>query len=536
MDTLSSAQLLYQTPTVDVSSMSYGRGGVYDDIFDGEKFAGGFGATKLLWKDYWTLRARSVQLFEQNLYARGMIRRLVTAVIHSGLDLEATPEESVLGLEEGDLDDWTDDVEDRWRIWANSVGRCDAKNLRTFGALQAAVYLEALISGDVLAMLTIDRATGLPRIRIFDGQLVQSPAEDVVRAGHRIDQGVELDAQDRQVAYWIVQEDGSYRRLPAYGEKSGRRIAWLIYGIERREHEVRGTPMLTLILQSLQEIDRYRDSTQRKATINSMLAMFIAKNEERAGSKPFSGGAVKISNMMTKTSDGEPRSFGIQGHVPGMVIEELEVGEVPTAFGSQGTDEKFHEFEEAMVHAMAWHAEIPPEIMRLLFSSNYAASQGATNEFKMVVTKKRMTFGHEFCQRVYQEWLVASALTKRIDPRGVLDSWRNESEFDIFGAWMMSEWVGYVKPSVDIVKTATGYEKLVQNGVMTRSEMTKEITGGKYKKKVRRLERENAMLAKANEALDAVKRQAEHENAMEVAEVNASDAPGGNVSAQQGAA
>jgi hypothetical protein len=34
---------------------------------DGEKFAGGFGFTELLQTDYWTLRARSTQLFKQNL-------------------------------------------------------------------------------------------------------------------------------------------------------------------------------------------------------------------------------------------------------------------------------------------------------------------------------------------------------------------------------------------------------------------------------------------------------------------------------------
>jgi hypothetical protein len=45
---------------------------------DGSKFAGGFGVTELLLADYWTLRQRSSQLFEQNLYARGLIRRLVT--------------------------------------------------------------------------------------------------------------------------------------------------------------------------------------------------------------------------------------------------------------------------------------------------------------------------------------------------------------------------------------------------------------------------------------------------------------------------
>lgn len=536
MDSIASMQMLYEPRTVSVASLPYSSS--YTEWWGGEKFTGGLGAPKWIWKNYWELRARSVQLFEQNLYARGMIRRLVTNVIHNGLDLEATPEESVLGLEEGSLDNWTDLVEDHWRIWAMAPGRADAKRLRSFNALQAAIYLEALISGDVLVALIQDRNTGLPRIRVFDGALVQSPPFSSIRQGNRVDHGVELDGRGRQVAYWVLQDDNTYRRLPAWGEKSGRRLAWLVYGMERREHEVRGTPMLAIVTQSLQEIDRYRDSTQRKAVINSMLAMFIEKNEERMASRPFSnaGGAVKISEAVTTSDDGQPRSFAIQGQVPGMMIEELQVGEIPKAFGAQGTDEKFGDFEEAIVQAMAWHAEIPPEIMRLLFSSNYAASQGATNEFKMAVAMKRGGFADQFNKPVYQEWLVAAALSGRVAPEGVLDSYRDESRYDLFSAWLSSEWVGYVKPSVDIVKTAQGYSKLVEEGVMTRAEMTKEITGGKFKKKVRRLQRENAMLAEAREELEKVKRDAEHANAMKVAEVNASDAPGGNAAPPQRAA
>ena len=46
--------------------------------YDGEKFAGGFGITDIFTTDYWTLRRRSAQLFKENLYAKGLIRRLIT--------------------------------------------------------------------------------------------------------------------------------------------------------------------------------------------------------------------------------------------------------------------------------------------------------------------------------------------------------------------------------------------------------------------------------------------------------------------------
>jgi len=519
MATAPDMALLYAPKKRSVEELSTIFSPAYQTIWDGEKFAGGFGATQILWKDYWALRARSVQLFEQNMYARGVIRRLVTNEINTGLDLEVTPEEVLLGREEGSMDDWSEEIENRWRVWARTPGRCDTLQQRGFGRLQAAARMEALISGDVLVVLAVDRTTGLPRVRLIDGQQVQTPAEKP-RAGNRILDGVEVDRLGRHVAFWVVQEDGKTKRLPAYGEKSGRRLSWLVYGMERREHETRGTPILSLVIQSLAEIDRYRDSVQRKATINSMLAMFIQKDEERAGTMPLTGAAVRRTAMSTQAGDGTVRTFNAQGHVPGMVFDELQVGEKPMGFGNNGTDDKFGEFEEAIVQAMAWHLEVPPEIMRLAFSSNYSASQAAINEFKMYLNKVRTVFGDEFCKPIYLEWLVAQALTGRIQAPQLLQAWRDPSQYDVFGAWISSEWAGHIKPSTDLIKQAKGYELLIAMGGISRDLMSKELTGTKYSKNIKKLKRENAELAEVNELLAAPAREAEHENTLKEGEAN----------------
>jgi lambda family phage portal protein len=521
MSTTEDMGILFEPKRVAVEALGLGSP-AYPSIYDGEKFAGGFGPTQILWKDYWTLRQRSVQMFEQNIYARGIIRRLVTNVINTGLQLEVAPEEEIIGREEGSLDDWGEEIENRWRIWANTPGRCDVLQQRGFGRLQAMAYMEAMISGDVLAVLTQDRATGLPRVRQLDGQMVQTPV-NMPRSGNRIEHGVEVDKLGRHVAYWIMQTTGKWKRLPAYGEKSGRKLAWLVYGTEKRDHETRGTPILSLLLQSLAEIDRYRDSVQRKATINSMLAMFIQKDEERMGTRPLTGAAVRRTSAPTVGPDNVIRNFNAQGHVPGMVFDELNVGEKPMAFGNTGTDEKFAEFEESIVQAMAWHMEIPPEIMRLAFSSNYSASQAAINEFKMYLNRVRTDFGESFCKPVYQEWLIAQALTGRVNAPEILQAWRDNSQYDIFGAWISSEWAGHIKPSTDVMKQANGYAILVDRGWMSNDLASKELTGTKFTKNIKKLRRENPMLAEVQELLMGPQRDAEQENALALQKVESKD-------------
>ena len=138
-------------------------------------------------------------------------------------------------------------------------------------------------------------------VQLISGNKVQNPLGESpnLRRGHVIRHGVELDAVGRVVAHWVRQDDGTSERIPARGEKSGRRISWLVYGTDKRLDDIRGQPILAIVMQSLKEIDRYRDSAQRKATINSILAMFIKKGDDKMGTLPVTGGAVRRDQATT---------------------------------------------------------------------------------------------------------------------------------------------------------------------------------------------------------------------------------------------
>lgn len=467
---------------------------------DGEKYPGGFGPTQLLLADYWTLRARSTELFETNLYARGLIRRLVTNVVNTGLFLEATPEESILGFGEDGLANWSEDVEIRFSLWANEPKLCDFTERQTFGALQAEAYREALVAGDVLVVMQQDPRTRLPRIRLISGSKIQTPYEALALKA-RIEHGVELDGNGRQVAYWVRQDDGTSKRLPAWGEKSGRRLAWLVYASDKRLDDVRGKPLLALCLQSLKEIDRYRDAIQRKAVINAILAMFIKKDSANVGTNPFASNATKLGSVTTVDSDGAERSFKAAEYTPGLVVDELQVGETPEAFQSNGTTEEFGTFEEAILQTFAWSNGLPPEILQLSFSSNYSASQAATNELRMQLEPWRCDWGATFCQPVYTDFMLSSVLAEKIKAKGLLEAWRDPKQWDTFAAWCASDWNGQIKPAIDLLKLIKAYAEAIKQGLCTRARAARELFGLKYSKVVVQLVRENLVLAQANEPL-----------------------------------
>ena len=472
-----------------------------------EKYPGGLGPVNLLQLDYWTLRARSAELFRTNLYARGLIRRLVTNVINTGLHLESTPNEQLLGFVEEALSGWAETIESRFEIWARNPKLCDYRRRQTFGQLQAAVYRESFICGDVLVVLHQDPVTKLPLVQVVNGGLVQTPLERLMDAPgqNKVVEGVEVDENGRHIAYWIRQSVVlKSKRVAAY-DAQGRRIAWLVYASDKRHEDVRGEPILSLVLQSLREIDRYRDSVQRKALLNAHLAIFVKRDAQAQGRSWGSTGGISKHTDTVLDSSGTERTFNVVESMPGAVIDTLAPGEEPHGFPANGTDEKFGDFEEAIIQAVAWAFEIPPEILRLAFSHNYSASQAANNEFNLYLYLARHNASVSLCQPIYEEWLLSEALTQRFEnSQRILDAWANPQRYDAWGAWIATDWAGQIKPAADILKVTNAHVVSCDNGFELRSRAARELTGMKYARFIKKLRRENEKFAEAMEPIRAL--------------------------------
>ena len=171
--------------------------------YDGSNFADGVGGQvdTIGNLDYWTLRQRSSAMFYGNLYARGIIQRMVTDIINAGLSPESIPEEEILGLPEDALSSWAETVEKRWMLYGQAKDIVDYKGVREEGELQAQIYMESLICGDCLVISRIDEATGLPQLQIVNGDRVRTPFE------HSLDKdiidGVRVDKNGKHLEYYV---------------------------------------------------------------------------------------------------------------------------------------------------------------------------------------------------------------------------------------------------------------------------------------------------------------------------------------------
>jgi capsid protein len=492
-------QLTDVSPKKTVDNIIPVENGFVFNPWDGEKFSGGFGLTEDRAIDYWTLRTRSARVYDENLFAYALVSRRVNNIIAKGLMPESEPIGKTLGWDDEKARAFGEEVERQFSVWANSPYLCDAKEERTFGQIQREIETEADVEGDVLVVLKWNNKQNLPRVDLVCGRTIQTPITEKPAEGHTITEGVERDARGRHVAYWVYKGNGKYDRLPAWGEKSGRRLAFLHYAPGKRAEDVRGQPLLSRSLQSLKEIDRYSAALQRKAVLNSMVAMTIERDVESTAAPKgvaFSSAVNGPTQVETTTASGTKALSKMQHLFPGVIVDQLQAGWKLRAHQGNAAMEPFEQFANSHLKPIAFSNGLAPEVFMMEFNKSFSAAQAANNEQRLEVNIERDRFSSSL-SIIYEEWFVASVLNGKLDAPGFIDAMRDPKQYDKYVGYLGHRWAGYVKPVVDLAKIVPAYIDMLEQGLITRDRVCQELHGMDFDEVIRRCGPENLKVAAA---------------------------------------
>ncbi|MBQ9239461.1 MAG: phage portal protein [Treponema sp.] len=486
--------------------------------WNGDKFPGSFGVTKLFsFVDYWTLRQRSRQLFTENLYCKGIIRRILRNEIFTGLVPDAAPFATVTpaNLPQDEREkiavQYGEQMTELFNLYGSNYNIFDYRKELTFGEFQEQCRREAIICGDGIIVSRINQATGLPHWDWINGNYIRSPAGFKPRAGNYIKDGVELDPRGRHVAYHvqrIINGKTVSERVPVYGEKSGRQISWMVYGSERMIDEVRGEPLLSCMLYMLKELDRYRDAEARAAVINSLIAFIVERPSTADISSDPLAGLARLnteSGAQSNLADNEPAPKPeVSFENPGTAITSATAGEKITSYSTQRPNVNYKAFEDAILNAICWALEVPPEIVKLEFKGSYSASRQADNEFQVYLKYRNFKNAKDFCQIIYEEFIIQAVLNGLLDLPGFIQAVFVSQKWHERAAWLNCAWSGVSRPNVDRNKDVKASAQALRNHLTTYDIECRRISGLSFRQVLQRYVRERNYAEQLNVNLENV--------------------------------
>lgn len=461
-----------------------------------------------------TLRQRSRMLYMASPVATSAIDTNRTKVVGTGLTLKCSVDRNLLGLSPDAARDWQQKTEAEFALWAEKAQNCDAIGQNNFAGLQQLAVKTWLASGDAFAAIKHNRVNKLQpyglRVHLIEADRISTPDSFGGKAlygntdgkdpstGHMIYDGVEVDGNGQIVAYHIrntypnqiTAAETVWTRVEAYGERTGLPNILQIMDSERPD-QYRGVPYLSKVVEPLLQLRRFTESELIAALIQSFFTAWI-KTTTGTEELPFNEvGAGDVMGVPSADPDADNISRSANEYELGSgVINVLEPDE-DVVFGNPNIPStNFDTFVKVISRFCGAAMGIPYDVLLMEFNSSYSAARAALLEAWEGFKMRRTWLVGRFCQPVYEVWLHEAVARGRIKAPGFFD------DPLIRAAWCGANWIGPVQGSLDPLKEAKADLLLIDAGIKTHAEVTREKTGGDWDVNV-------ATLALENEALTA---------------------------------
>lgn len=464
-------------------------GNVASVYFDGEKDKGVLGMPVNYEFGHYEMAARGWKIYHDSDICKTFINNLVNWVCGSGLRLQSEPLEDIIlkKYPNADLKQFVAQIEKRFRSYTTSEMVSHDKELN-LGLLYRQAVLNAIISGDCLIVQRIDKYG--PTYQLIEYMSIVSPDGadplyiDAILRGNRIFMGVEVDKNNKHVAYYIKpdsKEDSNIQRIPAYGTKTKQRQAFLLYGSDKLISGVRGLCIFGGSIQKLNSIDGFADAIVEGAKIRSKVAIV----QENSRWSDGENAVIKALNL--SLSAGEPFDLqlggtqeGVNQSVAAMGLGDIINGPVGASFKQIAAipETNIAPFEETIVKFFASSIGIPYEVGLMIYKNSFSASRMSSQSAEVIIHIKRQMYV-KFYRIISNTYLEIQILKGYVKAPGYIDA-LNNMDIEMLEAWRNSRWVGPRLPQADPVKEVKANILQLQNRLKTHEMICEESGSGDF--------------------------------------------------------
>jgi capsid protein len=450
---------------------------VFGISYNGEKNLGEIGPIKQYQLEYEALRLRSWQAYLDSDVTQMVLRKFAMWIIGGGLKLQANPHKIVLEQEgiKFDLEDFNDIIEARFESFCKSKS-ADWSGEKTLRKMMSTAFLNSIIGGDVLVVLRyVDKKL---TVQLIDGSHVWNPImgndyfafrvpEGQPGAGNDIRNGVEYNDRGEVTAYYVRTANkaagssfytGTYERIEAKSPSTGLTMAYLVTGLEYRIDNKRGIPLISAVMETIKKMERYKEATIATAEERAKFSYQVVQQAFSNDQNPFTPGLAKIRNADANIADDVPRDINGINLSPTAVATTNKTAlflpkgmEVKTLAQHGDGALIYKDFYNTNIDLVCATLQIPPEVAKSMYDSNYSASRAAIKDWQHTIMVTRNDFGFQFLQPIYELFLHIKILEKKMDAPGYIQAFYKKNT-EVLDAYRHCHWIGSAVANIDPLK------------------------------------------------------------------------------------
>lgn len=456
------------------------------------------------------LDARSRDMGRNDAYVQGAARTHKDSIVGAMYMLNAKPDFKALGFDEDWAENFQQEVESLWTLWAESpMHWVDASRQNDFTGLVRLMVGIYVFGGEALATVEwIDRGAREFRtaIQMVDMDRLSTPYEfegdPRVRGGirHSI-HGESLTAyirfQHPHDYRGVMTSDGLFWKSVPFTKPWGR--AQVIHIREQeRAAQTRAVAGMVSGLRETAIARKFRDVTLQNAVVNAMYAATIESELPDEVAYAQLGGGSRSSAVTEYAAN----YLGAVGeYVSGSKNMQIDGAKIPHLF--PGTKFKLHpagtpggvgqEFEKSLLRYIATSLDISyEELSRDYTSTNYSSARAALNQtWKFMQSRKRTTADY-FANMTFRSWLEEAVNNDRLKtfPAAKAGMLYTRGYLNLmFDALARATWIGASRGQIDELKETQAATLRIKYGLSTHEDELAKL-GKDWRQVFSQLERE----------------------------------------------